>query len=503
MKNDNTILWIIGIIILVILLSRLPLSPWFAIITPDLISNPSFEYEGIGKGTVLSFDGDDDYVDFGASPIPSSGDWTISGWVYYRGGHSQATAWGTGGVHCYRPNRHQHCVTKGVFLRRTTYRDYYDDLGFDIGDGESYSGGDVLRDISSVNANKWHFVTMTYNSSYPSLLAYVNGNRVSGAVENYAISGYEKFLVGKSQYDDWSHWKGYIDDLMIFNRSLSQLEISLLYLGIEPNGLIHNWKFDEGEGTAIYNSVGTKQGTIYGATWLENIPQSWYEIDEDETHILTFDNTVAHTGSKSVKLEVQNSDKKWFNWKYYTNYIANDNLIPIEPGNYVGKFWYKTENVASESLIGIGIHEFDENKNNIATNDLFLDNISGTNDWQEASMKWTPKAPTTKYISFALSFYGTDGIVWYDDVTFMKEVVVGGPGGGGGFGPDIGPEQLTQPKEPPPVVSESLLSRLMSLFSINSMDEEMIIGGFKFKKGHILIVFALIIAYVYFTKNKK
>jgi len=36
--------------------------------------------------------------------------------------------------------------------------------------------------------------------------------------------------------------------------------------GIEPN-LISWWKFDEGQGTIAYDSIGNNHGTIYGATW--------------------------------------------------------------------------------------------------------------------------------------------------------------------------------------------------------------------------------------------
>jgi hypothetical protein len=36
---------------------------------------------------------------------------------------------------------------------------------------------------------------------------------------------------------------------------------------IYPSGIVAYWKFDEGSGTTAYDSIGTANGTIYGATW--------------------------------------------------------------------------------------------------------------------------------------------------------------------------------------------------------------------------------------------
>ena len=41
---------------------------------------------------------------------------------------------------------------------------------------------------------------------------------------------------------------------------------STLVAGVNQ-GLISHWKFDEGAGSIAYDSAGTNDGTIYGATW--------------------------------------------------------------------------------------------------------------------------------------------------------------------------------------------------------------------------------------------
>jgi len=54
----------------------------------------------------------------------------------------------------------------------------------------------------------------------------------------------------------------------IYNKVLNRSEIIDLHKNIPvTDGLIHRWTFDEGDGTTIYDSVGTTNGTIYGTTF--------------------------------------------------------------------------------------------------------------------------------------------------------------------------------------------------------------------------------------------
>ena len=40
-----------------------------------------------------------------------------------------------------------------------------------------------------------------------------------------------------------------------------------------------HWKFDEGSGTTAYDSAGSNDGTIYGATWTLD-GEEWDEYNE-------------------------------------------------------------------------------------------------------------------------------------------------------------------------------------------------------------------------------
>ncbi len=52
-----------------------------------------------------------------------------------------------------------------------------------------------------------------------------------------------------------------------------------------PQGMVSNWKFDEGSGTTAIDSVGTNYGTIYGATWVDGICGSGLSFDGVDDYI--------------------------------------------------------------------------------------------------------------------------------------------------------------------------------------------------------------------------
>ena len=60
-----------------------------------------------------------------------------------------------------------------------------------------------------------------------------------------------------------SEFNGYINDLKIWDRAISNDEINNL-----PNDYIAHWDFNEGEGNVLYDLTGnSNNGIIYGTTW--------------------------------------------------------------------------------------------------------------------------------------------------------------------------------------------------------------------------------------------
>jgi len=190
-------------------------------------------YNGVswcpGKhGSALEFDGSDDYVrTVGANPIPSSGDFTIAGWIYCSGkggtdSDKRMTPFGSA-TWVSPPG-----AIKGILLRRNPFTD---NLEVGWGDGSTTDSKILIIDISSVNNGKWYHVAFTYDSANTTLNGYANGLiEGSGVSQAYADSGYD-FHIGHSASLNPSeaYWNGRVGSVFIWNRVLTAVEIARLY----------------------------------------------------------------------------------------------------------------------------------------------------------------------------------------------------------------------------------------------------------------------------------
>ncbi len=79
-----------------------------------------------------------------------------------------------------------------------------------------------------------------------------------------------------NNYSSWQY-KGGLNDLRIYNRTLSAEEINRLYRGVEISNddLVGHWKLDEGSGTTASDSSGNNNnGTLVnGPVWSTDIPE--------------------------------------------------------------------------------------------------------------------------------------------------------------------------------------------------------------------------------------
>jgi hypothetical protein len=73
-----------------------------------------------------------------------------------------------------------------------------------------------------------------------------------------------------------SYFLGALADVRVWNRPLSAAEVGDLYLsGIVPrNGLVAEYRLDEGVGTVAHDTAGAHDGTIVGAAWAVTAPPS-------------------------------------------------------------------------------------------------------------------------------------------------------------------------------------------------------------------------------------
>jgi len=109
---------------------------------------------------------------------------------------------------------------------------------------------------------------------------------VSARAENASIGN-----LNRSPAYQCCYFMGKMDEVMIFDKTLSAEECIQLYEG-SLNGLVAHWKFDEGSGMIAHDSAGNNDGVIHGAQWttgqvggaLEFAGQGHYvEIPDDDS----------------------------------------------------------------------------------------------------------------------------------------------------------------------------------------------------------------------------
>ena len=181
-------------------------------------------------GSAASFNGDAQYISVGNNSNLNPSLITISAWVNPIG-----TDWNNKGI-----------VTKwnSSDTKKTSYAldlkgwCYQNELFFEINNGSSTYQSASCVQANSLQANRWYFVVGTYNGT--DVKVYVNGTltgsttvagNINASISNVYIGQYDNSLY---RY----RFPGSIDEVMIYNRSLTDDEIKSLYnsrLGVYYN----------------------------------------------------------------------------------------------------------------------------------------------------------------------------------------------------------------------------------------------------------------------------
>ena len=173
-------------------------------------------------GSAASFDGDSQYVSIGNDSSLNPSLITLSAWVNVNtdGGNYKGivTKWNSSST------------IKTSYMLRLGYC-YSNELMFYINNGSSTYGTYACSQSNNLAANKWYHVAGVFNGT--DLKLYINGTlvyfyttRVVGSI-NASIAN-----VYIGQYDDSQNryrFPGSIDEVMIYNRSLTDDEIKSLY----------------------------------------------------------------------------------------------------------------------------------------------------------------------------------------------------------------------------------------------------------------------------------
>jgi hypothetical protein len=229
----------------------------------------------------LDFDGTGDTVDFGSGIGDfGTGPVSILFWV-------NATDLVT--------NSASGVISKGVYgsanwYVRFDYREEVDSiryLEFYIKDSSNVAQS-VISTTDIIPVGSWVHVAVQRNAS--GMKIFINGEldseEASTPVDStgggsLALGSYSTWWAPPDMYLD-----GFLHEVMYYERDLSQEEIQARMLGsFDPlleADLTGYWRLDEGAGSTAYDSSGNgHDGTIDGATWVEECPEEPTDADGD------------------------------------------------------------------------------------------------------------------------------------------------------------------------------------------------------------------------------
>ena len=206
----------------------------------------------------LSFDGDDDYVDI--PNVNSLTDFSYLGWFKTVGinqdNASQIIINTRNGMVSF-PTENSEVISARKFVTRNGTCPGYRLYGYSV-----------------VNQEQWYHFAYTATATGSKL--YIDGVLVDETEESVSCqSNYSSSFIGWHGANQSSFFYGLIDEISIWSTALTQAQIQS-YMTTSPtgneSGLVDYWDFNEGEGDIAYDSSpNNNDGTVYGATWVENI----------------------------------------------------------------------------------------------------------------------------------------------------------------------------------------------------------------------------------------
>jgi hypothetical protein len=245
------------------------------------LNNDTLDYWNNNNGTVIGatynlsgkvggayeFDGDTSFINLSApSSLDNLSDSSICAWIYLKGWNGAREIIYAKGTHPITISDYSFAVvdTYGGTSYNTTY--FFVNHGLTVGTS-LYAGGQ----INSVELNKWQHVCVTWNgtATAASIKLYHDGIETpSYSLANDASAARgsdagEEAYIGAKRHGSGGRFNGTIDEVMIFNRSLSASEVKMLYEGARLGGdQLHHDQTTAGENWSlcITPNDGTEEG---------------------------------------------------------------------------------------------------------------------------------------------------------------------------------------------------------------------------------------------------
>ena len=368
--------------------------------------------------SVLTFDGQDDYIDFGKNDLggvfaQGSSAFTISGWINPHQLTNQATTYGT----------------RNVFFARSSDR-YSDNFEFGIseeGNLDVYIDEGVERVIKTfgngeLTVGQWHFFAIIFNQGQLSI--YLDEHEYTGSFTGSSLNKATSPITLGATLHNRIYFTGQLANISVWNYPCIQEQIQTHRSGLivgNEEGLVAYWKLDEGEGTTVRNQTGNvHNGTLRGnPTWdLAHIPfgaQSSNESEIQQNETTQTNTETEESGSIQTLIISQPESEETKTEETSQSEVSNNTPISSQPESEETKTEVTSQSEVSNNTLISSQPESEETKTEVTSQSEVSINVQQQEQpqilTQEQSKKTMNTTAKPKYKILSIDGGGIRGII--------------------------------------------------------------------------------------------